>query len=654
MDVTMCGREKKKEKSDEKQLRTSAENLLSTMPDSYQENIEKTNLEVIHELRVHQVELEIQNEELKKAQLELELSRDRYRDLYDFAPVGYFTVTNTALIKEVNLSGAALLGVARGQLMNARFRGFVSPLEYDVWDRFFLALLEEDEKQTCMLSLDRSDGKRIDVRIQGVRVLTDAGVFQGRILVLDISGQKEADEKIRILAQIADEAPASITIHDFLGNILYANEETFRLHGYTREEFLVKNLHEIDFPESEPYIEERMQKIRDVGEAEFEVYHYRKDGSSFPLLVHAKMVTWAKKSVLLSIATDLTERKQAEKNRIESEERYRGLIREIPDYILVHRGGKILFENPAAAAALHYTLEEMVGTPLLSYVAPESHAVVTAAVQERIAGKEILLYEITVLTKEGMEHIAEVRGTRILYEGEAASLVVLNDITNRKKAENALQEALSKLHLLTSLTRHDIINQLTAIQLYHDMALETGDVAQVYDYISNAKEVCNKLEAIIGFTREYEEFGTISSGWQRIYQILDLVKREISLGKTTVINQIPEDLEVYSDPIIRKVFSTLMDNSIRHGGVLSTIRFSCHEEKGSMVIVFEDDGIGIPDQEKERIFQNGYGKNTGIGLFLAREILSITGLTIRESGVEGKGSRFEITVPVGKFRRTPG
>ena len=96
---------------------------------------------VNHELQVHQIELEMQNEELRKAQLDLEESRQRYADLYDFAPVGYFTFTPEALIKEVNLTGATLLEMDRQRLINSRFRRFVAPSDFDQWDQHFLSVL---------------------------------------------------------------------------------------------------------------------------------------------------------------------------------------------------------------------------------------------------------------------------------------------------------------------------------------------------------------------------------------------------------------------------------------------------------------------------------------------------------------------------------
>jgi PAS domain S-box-containing protein len=144
----------------------------------------------------------------------------------------------------------------------------------------------------------------------------------------------ENEEYIRLLARMSDDAPVSILIHDFDGIILYANEETFRLHGFTREEFLQKNLHEIDVPESERLIAARMQQIRKNGKADFEVRHFRKDGTTFPLHVNAKIVAWSGRDVLLSIATDLTECKQAEANLHDREALYQVLFQSSRDAMM--------------------------------------------------------------------------------------------------------------------------------------------------------------------------------------------------------------------------------------------------------------------------------------------------------------------------------
>ncbi|MDD5187858.1 MAG: ATP-binding protein, partial [Methanoregula sp.] len=109
-------------------------------------------------------------------------------------------------------------------------------------------------------------------------------------------------------------------------------------------------------------------------------------------------------------------------------------------------------------------------------------------------------------------------------------------------------------------------------------------------------------------------------------------------------------LEVFADAPFEKVFFNLMENSVRHGEHVTRIALSLRETETGFVIVYEDNGIGIPEEDKKKLFRKGFGKHTGLGLFLSREILSITGITITENGVTGEGARFEITVPKGVYR----
>ncbi|WP_255331916.1 sensor histidine kinase [Methanocalculus taiwanensis] len=116
-----------------------------------------------------------------------------------------------------------------------------------------------------------------------------------------------------------------------------------------------------------------------------------------------------------------------------------------------------------------------------------------------------------------------------------------------------------------------------------------------------------------------------------------------------MINDCP-GVAIYADPMIEKVFSNLMDNTLRHAGKATQVRISCNETEDGLVILYEDDGYGISDDDKELIFKPGIGQNTGFGLFLAREILAITGIAIREIGVYSEGAKFEILVPKGFFK----
>ena len=152
---------------------------------------------------------------------------------------------------------------------------------------------------------------------------------------------------------------------------------------------------------------------------------------------------------------------------------------------------------------------------------------------------------------------------------------------------------------------------------------------------------------MIRFTREYEEIGITSPVWQDCRAIVDSAAARVPSGRVVIHNDIPAGREVFADPLIVKVFYNLADNAVRYGQKITAIRFSLAEQDGKAVIVCEDDGVGVPAGDKERIFEKGFGKNTGLGLALSREILDITGITIKETGTPGAGARFELAVPPG-------
>jgi signal transduction histidine kinase len=111
-------------------------------------------------------------------------------------------------------------------------------------------------------------------------------------------------------------------------------------------------------------------------------------------------------------------------------------------------------------------------------------------------------------------------------------------------------------------------------------------------------------------------------------------------------------IEVFADPLIVKVFFNLMENSLRHGERVTAMSFSSRESGAGLVITYRDNGVGISVEDKKKLFQKGFGKHTGLGLFLSREILAITGITITENGEPSKGVQFEMTVPKEGYRHS--
>ena len=226
----------------------------------------------------------------------------------------------------------------------------------------------------------------------------------------------------------------------------------------------------------------------------------------------------------------------------------------------------------------------------------------------------------------------------------------LND--QLKDSEAAFQTANKKLHLLSSITRHDIRNQLLGLMGYIELSKETTTDPDLLHFIEREETAAQAIQRQIEFTKNYEDIGVHAPMWQDIGVHVNALRTLIPPGEFEISVNV-EGLEVLADPLLEKVFENLIDNSRRHGDRVRHISFSSMQYgQDNLAIVYEDDGIGVHEEEKERIFEKGFGKNTGLGLFLSREILAITGLTIKESGIYGKGVRFEILVPKGKFRFT--
>ncbi len=224
------------------------------------------------------------------------------------------------------------------------------------------------------------------------------------------------------------------------------------------------------------------------------------------------------------------------------------------------------------------------------------------------------------------------------------------DITDRRRMEEALRLANEKMNLLGSVTRHDLLNQLTAVQGYVRLAEEFGTDPEIRKYLSTAAEVSRKMEGLIRFSRDYQNMGVHMPVWQSVGETVQSAAASLPLNRVNLHLDL-DSLEIYADPLLEKVFYNLIENALRHGGErLTEIRIHCRRDGDRVILTCEDDGVGVAAAEKELIFRQGYGRNTGYGLFLIREILGITGITVRENGVPGTGARFEIQVPPGAYR----
>lgn len=224
--------------------------------------------------------------------------------------------------------------------------------------------------------------------------------------------------------------------------------------------------------------------------------------------------------------------------------------------------------------------------------------------------------------------------------------------TERRRVEKALDEANKKLNLMASITRHDVINQLNNQHEFLESALSrsTGDPANAWEQVRAAALITTQTLNSVRFTEDYQKVGVKSPQWQDLFTLIDTAGKNMSHDRVAIINEISPGTGIYADPLIGKVFCNLIENAVKYGGKITRVRFSLRVEGTDTIILCEDDGSGIPPNKKERIFSYEYGMDTGLGLFLSREILAITSIVIRETGSIGSGARFELRCPAGTIR----
>jgi len=233
--------------------------------------------------------------------------------------------------------------------------------------------------------------------------------------------------------------------------------------------------------------------------------------------------------------------------------------------------------------------------------------------------------------------------------GEPDGAIIFGmDVTEEKESAEALSVAHRKLQILSSITRHDILNEITMIIGYlglldcgGDEGSDSRDRVLINRIMASSMNIRRQIE----FSNLYEEIGMKEPSWL----LLDDLIRKLPEGDIKLTNDCRE-ISIYADRMTEKVFYNLYDNTLRHAEGATDIRISCMRDGSDLLIIWEDDGPGVPEDQKEKIFTRNFGKNTGYGLFLSREILAITGITIIEDGVPGGGARFVIRVPEGRFQ----
>ncbi len=478
--------------------------------------------------------------------------------------------------------------------------------------------------------------------------------LRGQFEELALSEQRirESEEKYRTLFNNTTDEIYSHELmpDDSPGKFLEVNDIMCSKLGYTREELLTMSVRDIVSDAHRQKMNEIKKQFSGTEVSTFYGEHKKKDGTVFPVEITLRRIRFSGKNIVLAAARDITERKRAEDALYEREQKANLILQNANDAIFIHEiseegPGRILDVNIQACQMLGYTREELLGMKIPDIDVQEQKARIPEILKTLFSHGNIV-FQTEFIAKDGHRVPIEDSIRLIQLDGKPVVLCISRDLSKQKRAERDLDAANRKLHLLNSITRHDIRNNLTAFSGYLRLAKGISTDPKMASYIEKLESIQKSISEQIEFSSVYQDLGTTTPTWQDLHTLVT----KLPFPKNLVLQNDIKDIAVYADPILEKVFFNLLDNTLRYGEHATMIRVSAQESPDGLILRWEDDGVGIPANEKEMIFKQGHGKNTGLGLFLSREILSITGMTIKECGEPGKGARFEILVPKEIYR----
>jgi two-component system cell cycle sensor histidine kinase/response regulator CckA len=635
---------------------------------------------LLHELQVHQIELEMRNEELQETRREVEAALAQYIDLYDFAPVGYFTLDCDGAIRRVNLTGTGLLGVERSRLLNRRFGLFVSEDSRPVFNAFLEKVFEGQAKEACEITLMREGNQPFWAYLEA-RASEDGQ--ECRSVVADITERRQAESTLRA---IFDSTGDGILLAEAeTRRFVHANNAISRMLGYSQEEIMDLSVADIHPAEDLPHVSAQFEKqLRGEITLAPGLPVKRKDGSVFYADVSTAPLKLEGRPHMLGIFRDITERKRAEESLRQSEENYRSIFEGAAEGILIaeHHTRDIKYVNPAMCRMLGYNEDELkhliVNDIHPAYILDRLGSDFEAHDRER---KTMLQQDIECKMKDGTIIYADVViTTRIIIDGIPHSAAFFTDVTEKKKAEDDKKKLevqllqarkLEAVGRLTGGIAHDFNNILTAIIGNAEIILADlpkGDpMREGVEEIRVAGDRAVSLTGqLLAFSRKQVLQPTVMSLNETVRDMDRMLRRII--GEDIELRTIlaPDLGLVEADAgQIEQVIMNLAVNArdaMPVGGKLTIETANAELDEGYsrahiavipgsyVMLSVSDTGVGMTKEVQGQIFEPFFttkeiGKGTGLGLSTVYGIVKQSKGNIWVYSEPGKGTTFKIYLP---------
>jgi PAS domain S-box-containing protein len=490
----------------------------------------------------------------------------------------------------------------------------------------------------------------------------DSGTLSSIVgTVLDITGRKQAEEALREseakFRSVIEHVPDFILVHRD-GRIIFINNSALTLTGYEPREILDQPVTRFVAPEFHGMVASAVKQRMSGEKVEpFEADILTKSGARLTVIIRGSLIDFDGAPASLNVLTDITDRKRAEEQLRKSEVRYRTLYESMMDaFIGVGMDGRIREYNNSFRQMLGYSDQELARLTYLDLTPEKWHKFEEYIIQTQILTRGYSdVYEKEYRKKDGTVFPVEVRAYLLRNDaGRPAGIwAIVRDISERKEAENKIRLANRKLALMTEVTYQDIQNKVTGLRGYVELSKgKTSEPDQLH-LLEKETAVLKSIHDLIKHTKEYQQMGVDQSGWIPLEKTIRIQFALQSQKRTIALECDLHGFQIHTDPLVDRVFYNLIHNAIRHGKKITRISFGCQETSDGAVLTCEDDGAGIPPEEKTRIFDRVVGGEGKFGLFFVREFLTLSGMTIRETGIPGGGARFEITVPKGAYRFVP-
>ncbi|MBU7013528.1 MAG: PAS domain S-box protein [Theionarchaea archaeon] len=592
--------------------------------------------------------------------------------LAELLPDGVVTLDLTGRVTSCNSANVAMTGYARDEVVGKHFSDleFLRKEDSPDYEELFRSNLEGKTHDPFEVIWNHRDGTSYLAEVRAGLLKEGERISGVLVIARDITQRKEAERRLQEsenkFRSIVEQSTHGIVLLDQQGAIVEWNKGQESITGLKREEvinkpvwdvYLALKFEEERTPASYQKIKTRMLEfLHNPSDSWVETLREQEiqqpGGEKKVVQVHVFPIHTDQGIMTGSIFQDITEKKEARRTLQSERDKLKalmdGLDRTGIGIDIVSIDHKVLLQNAVLKEEFgnltgKLCYKEYIGMDEPCTDCPMIRAIRSSAVESsqfvNIHGKHIELISAPLPNSDGIVDKA---------------IEVAIDNTERVRAERILNQTMKnletmneKLRVVGSLTRHDVRNKISTIEGSIYLMRKFPSLSEdALSHLLKIEVTCQQIERIFDFAKTYEQIGieelTYICVEESLQEALGLCA---DLGGIEVNSQCSE-LRVLADSLLSSVLYDLIENSLKHGKTVKKINLYYHIKDDSLNLIYEDDGVGIPHSEKKKIFAEGYGKDTGYGLYIIHKICETYHWTVEERGEPGKGTRFLMNVPL--------